>query len=173
MDIYEVLKKRKSVREYDPRPIAEGVLKKIFSAVRYAPSMDNIQPWKFILVRNEDMKISVANQCFGQRFIANASVVVVACANIDEAEGVVGGYMPTYPIDVAAAITYFILGAEAEGLGTCWIGNFKEESLADILGVPNSHRIVAVIPLGYPAEETDSEPRKPVESIMCYDEFRD
>jgi nitroreductase len=83
----------------------------------------------------------------------------------------------TYPIDVSIAVDHMTLAAVEEGLGTCWIGAFYEDKVKEILGIPQSIRVVALLPLGYPAEpvkaaQTGSKHRKPLEEIVAYDGWR-
>ena len=83
----------------------------------------------------------------------------------------------TYPIDVAIAVDHMTLAAVEEGLGTCWIGAFYEDKVKEILGVPQTVRVVALLPLGYPAETANTaegvpKPRKPLEEIVVYDGWK-
>ncbi|MCK5567114.1 MAG: nitroreductase family protein, partial [Actinomycetia bacterium] len=57
------------------------------------------------------------------------------------------------------------------GLGTCWIGAFKEQLVKDILKVPENVKVVALTPLGYPAREASIRSRKPLTEIVCYDKY--
>ncbi|HUT25169.1 MAG TPA: nitroreductase family protein, partial [Sumerlaeia bacterium] len=73
----------------------------------------------------------------------------------------------TYPIDVSIAVDHMTLQAVEEGLGTCWIGAFYEDKAKAILGIPDDVRVVALLPLGYPAEEPPPRPRKALEEIVA------
>jgi len=55
-------------------------------------------------------------------------------------------------VDVTIAVDHMTLAAAAEGLGTCWIGAFYEDRVKEILGIPSNVSVVALLPLGYPAE---------------------
>lgn len=79
MDFYEVIRTRRSIRSYKPDPIPDDVLTRILGAARIAPSGSNRQPWKFIVVRDEELKRRLAIACHNQMFIAEAPVVIVAC----------------------------------------------------------------------------------------------
>lgn len=76
-------------------------------------------------------------------------------------------------VDVSVAFTHLILAAEAEGLGTCWIGSFSNEKVKRILGIPKDVNVVAITPLGYPRDEDfgEPEPRKPLSEIVSFDKF--
>jgi len=100
-----------------------------------------------------------------------APVIIAACAKEEEAYGTMGGYMNSYPIDIAIALEHLILAATEKGLGTCWIGAFKEQLVKDILGVPDNVKVVALTPLGYPAREASVRGRKPLTEIVSYDKY--
>jgi nitroreductase len=171
MEFYDVILKRKSVRKYDPEPIPEKILKKILEAGRIAPSAKNIQPWRFIVIKDPEMKKKVAEACNNQMFMAEADVIVCGCALEKIAYGRMGGSLNSYPIDLAIAFDHMILAATSEGLGTCWIGAFSEEKVKEVLGVPKDVRVVALTPIGYPAEEPKGRPRKELKEIVSYDKY--
>ncbi len=174
MEFYDVIRTRRSIRSYKPDPIPEDVLRRVLEAARIAPSGSNRQPWKFIVVRDEEVKRRLVEACHNQSFIAEAPVVIVACGyNIHYNRG---GYMGDMSmlVDVAIAFTHLILAARAEGLGTCWIGSFDNEAVKRILNIPDDVNVVALTPLGYPKGEGFSEPgsRKSLEEIVSMDRFQ-
>ncbi len=171
MDVHEAITSRRSIRKYKPTPIPEEKLLKVLKATRLAPSFENSQPWKFIIVRNEDLKRQLGQACSNSKFILEAPIIIVACAFPDDAFGLMGGYMNSFPVDVAVAVDHLTLAAVNEGLGTCWIGNFKEEKVQKALSIPEDVRVVAITPLGFPDEEPESSGRKPLEEIICYNKF--
>lgn len=173
MDFYEVIRTRRSIRSYKPDPIPNDVLMRILEAARIAPSGSNRQPWKFILVKNEELKKKLAAACHNQMFIAEAPVVVVACGyNIHWNRGEYMGDLSML-VDVSIAFTHLILAARAEGLGTCWIGSFSNDKVKKLLGIPEDVNVVAITPLGYPKDESFGEPgpRKPLSEIISIDKF--
>jgi len=76
-----------------------------------------------------------------------------------------------YPIDLAIAMDHMTLQAVEEGLGTCWIGSFKEDEVKKILHIPENIRIVELLPLGYPKTIPPARLRKSLEEIVCYDSW--
>jgi nitroreductase len=173
VDFYDVVRTRRSVRSFKRNPIPEEVLSRVLEATRVAPSGSNRQPWKFILVKDDALKQKLVPICDNQRFVANAPLVVVACGQ--ELSFNRGGYMGKMSmlIDVSIAFTHLILAARAEGLGTCWIGAFKNEEIKKLLGVPKGYEIVAATPLGYPSEDVFTEPadRKNLDEIVSENHF--
>lgn len=171
MELLEAMKSRRSVRKYQPTPVPEEILKEVLSAARMAPSGANAQAWKFIIVTDEELKRRLVQACNGQKFIAEAPVVIVGCGFPDDAYGTIGGYMNGYVMDVTIAMDHLILAAASAGLGTCWIGEFKEEKVVEILGIPPDVKVVALTPLGYPDEAPQKRSRKDMAELVCYDKF--
>ncbi len=171
MDFYEVIKKRRSVRKYKPDPIPDDVLKRILEAGRIAPSAKNIQPWKFVVIKNPENKKRIAEACRGQHWVADADVIVCGCALEKIAWGRMGGYMSSFAVDLAIAMDHIILAAANEGLGTCWIGAFEEKKVKELLNIPEDVRVVALTPIGYPAEEPKDRGRKDFKEIFVYEKY--
>lgn len=173
MEFHEVVRTRRSIRAFRPYPIPEEALNRVLEAARIAPSGSNRQPWKFIVVRDEELRKRLAAACRNQGFVAEAPVVVVACGydiGYDR-----GGYMGDMSVlvDVSIAFTHLILAARAEGLGTCWIGAFNNDEVKDVLDIPEDVNVVAVTPLGYPRDDGFAEPgsRKPLAEIISEEKF--
>ena len=171
MDIYEAILTRKSVRAFTSQAIPEDVLKRVLEAGRHAPSANNFQEWRFVVVRDAQSREKLSRIACRQSFVATAPVVLACCA-----EG--GDHLMTcgqlsYPIDVALAVDHITLCAAAEGLGSCWIGAFYEDEVKQILGIPASIRVVALLPLGYPS---DPQPvrklRLSLERIVSYESWK-
>lgn len=171
MSVLEAIQKRQSIRKYKEEPIPENILCRVLEAARLAPSGKNLQPWKFILVRDEALKKKLAIASAGQFFIAKAPIVVVACGFPDNCYSRLGRYMKSWPVDVAIALEHLILQAQEEGLGTCWIGAFEEREVKAILHIPEDVKVLALTPLGYPDQEPSARRRKPLEKIISYDGF--
>ncbi|MDI6916214.1 MAG: nitroreductase family protein [Thermoplasmatales archaeon] len=171
MDVYEAIKNRKSIRKYKSTPIPEEKLKKILGAMRLAPSAKNLQPWKFVIVRDEEIKRKLIPACNNQKFIAEAPIIIAGCAFEDECYTYMGGYTSSYPVDLGIAFDHLMLAATSEGLGTCWIGSFKEEKVKEVLGIPKNVRVVGLTPVGFPDESPEAKPRKNLSEIVCYDKY--
>ncbi len=144
----------------------------VLRAVRWAPSAENLQPWKFVVVRDEDRKQRLAAACPKDKWLAEAPVVVVACALLDEAEATIGGFMNSYPVDLGFAMAYLSLAAHNEGLSTCWLAVFSEERVKEALALPEGVRVLGLTPLGYANEEPPSSGRKQLAEIVSYDRFQ-
>ncbi len=173
MDFYEAIRTRRSVRSFKEDKIPEEVLNRVLEAARVAPSGGNRQPWRFILVKDDTLRQKMISACNNQRFIADAPLIVVACGQRLATNR--GGYMGEMGVllDVAIAFTHLILAARAEGLGSCWIGAFKNDVIKKLLKVPEEYEVVAITPLGYPSEDVFTEPRsrKNLDEIVSLNKF--
>lgn len=171
MDLPEVARARRNVQRFQPAPVPEEVVRALFQMVRLAPSVENMQPWKFVLVTDEEVKAKVAAAASNQKWIAEAPIVVVALALLDHSDGLVGGYMSSYAVDVAFAIDHLLLAAVHQGLGACYVNAFDDERLRELVGAPPDARVVGVIPLGYPAEVPEPPGSKNASEILSYDAY--
>jgi len=201
LEVYDAIQKRRSVRQYRPDKIPEGILNKLLSAMRLAPSGGNRQPYKFIVIQSDETKKKVAAACRwyparpnGQEFISEAPVVIVACGSDKEAviryyqddkaflalgEAIADklgldtlAYQSLMPLDLAIALDHLTLMATAEGLGTCWVAALDERELKQLLSVPEDWKVLAVMPIGYPISWPQPRPRKPLDQIVCYEKYR-
>lgn len=172
MDLMDAIKTRRSIRRYKETPVPEHLLKEVLNAARLAPSADNAQPWRIIVVMDEKSKLKLAAASNGQKFIAEAPVVLVICGLPDEAFSTIGGHMSAHVIDAAIAVDHITLAAHALGFGTCWIGWFKEEKVREVLGIPEDVPVVALTPLGYPAESPGRTPRKNLEDLVKFERYQ-
>lgn len=172
MSVLQVIRDRRSVRRYNGDPVPEETLARVLEAARMAPSAKNIQPWKFVVVRDRETKVGLAKAAFGQSFMSEADIVVAACGFPEKAYPRQGSFMNSWPIDVAIAFEHLVLQAAEEGLGTCWIGAFDEAAAKAVLGVPADVRVMAMTPLGWPMESPRPRGRKPLDDIVSYDRYR-
>ncbi len=169
MDVFTAISQRYSVRAYKTKDVEEDKLKKILEAGRLSPSANNFQDWKFIIVKNKETRKKLAKAAFGQSFIGEAPVVIVACGT--EPKAMLACGQPAHTVDVSIAFAYMILQAFELGLGTCWIGAFSEEQAKKVLSVPDNVRVVAMTPLGYPDEPPSQKSRRPLDQIICYEKY--
>lgn len=149
MDFYDVIRTRRSVRSYKNEPVPAATLRRVLEAARLAPSANNLQPWKFIVIRDEQLRKKVAEISFSQSFIAEAPVVIVCCGKrYHDSYSWIADHM--YLVDVTIATDHLTLAARNEGLGTCWIGAFDRDALKRLLTIPEDHDPIVLTPLGYP-----------------------
>lgn len=175
----EAIKHRKSVRKFKEKAVEDEKLNEILEAARLAPSGNNKQPWFFIVIKDDHLKQEVVVATNNQMWIASAPVVIVAiadiCARSENYAGMLvdeetSGFDLKRAIrDTAIAVTHMLLEVDNQGLGACWCGAFRQEGIRPALGIPEDKFVLAVIPVGYPAEEPKAKPRKDLKSILRYE----
>ncbi|MBO3803302.1 MAG: nitroreductase family protein [Candidatus Brockarchaeota archaeon] len=170
MDVFEAVRTRRSIRRYEERPVEEEKLQRVLEAGRLSPSAANRQPWHFIVVREASAKERLRSS-YGEEWFAGAPVIIVVCADPSLAWRRRDGE-EVWKIDAAIALQTMVLCAWDEGLGTCWICAFDEKAAKEALGIPNGIRVVAMTPLGYPAERKEPvTQRKRLNEIVHYERW--
>jgi nitroreductase len=162
LDVFEAMERRHSVRSFEEdRDVAEDAVEKLLRYACLAPSAGNVQPWRFMVIRDSETKRRLSQAALGQGFVAAAPVVIVVCTDLTAHASSYGRRgVELYSIqDTAAAIENLLLAATSIGLGTCWVGAFREEEASRVLELPQDLRPVALIPVGY-AGRRGSQPHK-------------
>jgi nitroreductase len=173
LEVFEAIRGRRSVRAFRDRNVTEEIVDQLIDAAHWAPSAGNIQPWEFIIVRKPDIKKRLAKAALEQTSIIDAPVVIVVCADENRSMQRYGDRGKTLFClqDTAAAVQNILLTAHSLGLGSCWIGAFTEEEAEEILQLPQHTRPVAIIPVGYPAENPLPRNRRPANQITHFETF--
>lgn len=173
MSFLELAKKRCSVRSYQDRPVEEDKLMQVLEAGRVAPSAVNFQPWFFVVLREEEQRKKVA-ETYARDWIKEAPVLIAICGDHGRSWRRPDG-KDHCDIDVAIAIDHMTLAAAELDLGTCWICNFDVMKCHKILNLPHQLEVIALLPLGYPADKADpgrhDSKRKKMEEIVHWNEF--
>lgn len=173
MELSEAIRGRRSIRAFKPDNVSGKEVEKLIAAATSAPSAGNIQPWEFIIVTKPEMKRKLVEAAWGQSFIEQVPVVVVVCANEDRAaQGYGERGKSLYCLqDTAAAIQNMLLTAYSGGLGTCWIGAFKEDRVKDVMKIPAGVKPVAIVPVGYPAVSPSPRRKRPLDDVVHHETF--
>lgn len=173
MDLYSTIKTRRSVRSFKEEEVSQEVLEKILKAGIWAPSAGNQQSWEFIVVKDESNQEELVRGALGQNFIAEAPVVIVVGANKKRSAQRYGerGKKLYCLLDAAAAIQNMLLTAHALGLGSCWIGAFRNEEVKEVVRFPEYVRPVAIIPIGKPAESPSIPSRYPLDQVVHEEQY--
>lgn len=182
MELMDIIKKRKSVRKYTPKPIEREKLIKCIEAARLAPSVDNLQPWRFIVIDDPEMKKNFCSHiCRGifrpTGFIEDAPVIIIILAKLNFIIHKIGKIVTKinlHLLDIGIAGEHLVLRAQELGIGTCWINRFNAKKANKYLGLRRKYRVVSLIALGYPARgATRNKPDHPIEKILYFnDDFR-
>jgi nitroreductase len=168
MEFFDLIHKRQSIRAYQDRQVENDKIEKILKATNIAPSAGNLQAYEIFLVSDKDQRAALAQATLGQDFISQAPVVLVFCKHPARSEwryhqrGV-----SLYTIqDATIACTYAMLAAVDLGLGCVWVGAFNDDVVMDVLGNPLDLMAVAMLPIGYPAEEPQARPRRSLDELV-------
>jgi nitroreductase len=178
----KLVERRFSLRRYDAdRRLSDHDLLFIFEAARLAPSAENSQPWRFVIVRDPAVRARLARECFSgmylpTRFAGEAPAIVALCANrarIIKRAGELILQTALYQLDCGIAGEHLALAAAERGIGSCWIGWFNKRKARKVLGLPPYIEVVALIALGYPREGTPARRkiRQPLSSIVSLDRW--
>jgi nitroreductase len=169
----DIAKKRFSVRKFKLQLVEQEKLAIVLEAGRIAPSACNNQPWFFIVVK-EKGNLEKLWGTYARDWFRQAPVVIVICGDHRQSWKRSDG-KDHCDIDVAIAVDHMTLAAADIGLGTCWVCNFNRVVCSSILDLPPYIEPVALLPLGYPAEETLSDrpesKRKNTDAIVFYEKF--
>ena len=164
MTVMDAIRNRRSIRSYTSDPIPQEKLDMCFEAIRLAPSGGNRQPWRFILVQCPQLRSAMVAACNGQSFVGEAPLIVVACALPAASDK--GAY-----VNLSIPIDHLQLAAYEQGLGTCWIGAFKEDDVKQLLRIPEDVRVVHIMTVGYAAKPGEDRGRKAKEEIFVQDHW--
>jgi len=154
VEFSKVIASRRAIRAYKSIPVEEEKLQKLYKALQLAPSGNNRQPFKFIFVKDEEKRKLIAEKACSQEFVRQAPILMVACCEKGES------------FNAAIAVDHMILAATDEGLGTCWVAWFEKDVIREILDIPSDYDIPIIVPIGYPDENPDARPRKPISEIV-------
>jgi nitroreductase len=149
----DAIYQRRSVRTFKSDLIDRDIITKLLQDAQMAPSAGNLQARDFIVVTDSSIKEKLSKAALDQKFLVQAPVVIVLCANIPRSSRVYGSRGELYSIqDATASVMVLMLAAHEMGLATCWVGAFNEKNVAKILMIPPDIRPLCMVPLGYPAE---------------------
>jgi nitroreductase len=165
-----LFERRFSCRSFADTPLDRNAITPLLDAGRWAPSGGNLQPWRFVVVRDRALREQLARAAYKQDFLAQAPVVIAVCAVPGESARIYGDRgRDLYCLqDTAAAAENLLLAAADAGLGGCWVGAFDETRVAGLLPLATGWRPVAILALGYPAEEEPQRSRRPIDEIVLW-----
>lgn len=188
---------RRSVRAYKSEPVSDETLTALLTLTGRAPSAFNLQPWRFVVVRDQGLKESLSAAAYGQKQIVSAPVVVAIYADMEDTmahldetvhpglpadkreatlamlRGTFGGMTPEARgvwgnSQANIALGYLLLLAKAEGLDTSPMLGFEPAKVKALLGIPEHATITALVTLGYGAEEGFVSHRHELSRIATY-----
>lgn len=163
-DLMETIRNRRTIRRFEPDPVADEKVEMILEAGRWAPSFSNLQPWKFIVIKDPGLKRAIdqaAKESVLHWGVHEAPVLILVCVDrrID----------PLHAIETGAAATQnMTLMAHNLGLGSGWIGVMGTEAetgIQKILKFPETMRVVSLVPVGV-SKESPKINRKSLQELV-------
>ena len=165
MNFVENMLTRRSIRKFKNEPVSEEVLNNILEAGRLSPSATNMQPWHFVIVRNNKEKDIFSFGGFN-KFVNDAPFIILGLYKQSEAM-----IEKLSLMDVTIALQSMVIAAWVQGVGSCWMGAFDEKSLKDTLNLPVDSRIVGAVAFGIPDENPSQPSKKPLVEIFHFDKW--
>jgi len=165
METLEAIIGRRVVRTFAARPVEPAQLEQIVRAGRHAMSARNLQPWQFIVIRDAARLRELGGLCTTGRFVADAPAAIVVLKDTANARWA--------DVDCAQAVQNMATAAWSLGLGTCWVGNFDGQKIAQLLDVPAGWAVFTILPFGYPdpASPPQVKPLKQPADVVHYERF--
>ncbi len=164
MEFFEVIKQRKSIREYSEEKVTEQLIRQIIDTGRLAATARNEQPWEFIVAYDKDTLKRICNICPNGPFIKDASSLIAVFSKNTK----------YYLEDCSAATQNMLLAIEALGLGGCWIAGDKKDYIEDIrkiFNVPEGYRLVSMVSVGYSKKKQGPKPKRILEDVLHWEKW--
>jgi nitroreductase len=161
----QIIQNRRSVREFEQRPIPHEILTKIVDCGRMAPSARNIQPWHFVVITDTAILDSLAGLAPNGLFIKEAAACIAVCAD---------GTSKYFLEDGVAATENILIAAKSLDIGSCWVAGHKKPYADDVrklLGMPDGMELISLLALGYAATEPECPDKKPLSEILHWEKF--
>ena len=151
MKAMDAIVSRRSIRKYTSQAVSDEVVRELLSAAMSAPSAGNQQPWQFVVIRSRRILDQVPSVHPYSQMIREAGLAILVCGDL-QLETHAGFWVQ----DCSAATQNLLLAAHAKGLGAVWLGVYPREArvagLRQLLGLPDHVIPLALVPVGYPAE---------------------
>ncbi|WP_457574982.1 nitroreductase family protein [Desulfolithobacter sp.] len=161
--VQEAIYRRRSIREFTDQPVPMDLLRRIVTAGIWAPSGLNNQPWRFVLVCDEDVRHRLATLTHYSHIVKGAAALIVVYLDTEAM------YDPVKDHQAAGAcIQNMLLAVEELGLGAVWLGQIlkNKKQVNEVLGLDDRYDLMAVIALGYPSHRNQQSRRKPLEDFI-------
>jgi nitroreductase len=172
LEVYEAALGRRSVRSFQPKAVPTALIEKMLEAARWAPSASNIQPWKFIVVKDPsmvDMIRKVSPGIFGK-----PTALIVVCSDQERAYRLGGEQGRDYftIVDTALATENIVLVAHSLGLATCIVKSFAASAVSELLDIPDHAKPELIVTVGYAREVAKPPPKLTLNEVAYTDRFR-
>jgi nitroreductase len=171
---------RRSIRRYINRPVERDKILVCLEAARLAPSADNAQPWRFLVLDDMDLKLQFCDEVFSgiysvSKFAKQAPVLILILARLNIIAHKIGKQIQDihfHLLDIGISGEHIVLQAEELGLGTCWIGWFNTRKARKVLKIPRDYKIISLISMGYYEQKPSKlKKRRELDEIVWFNEI--
>ncbi len=178
-DMLEIIKSRRSIRNYQDKAVPDELLDKVLEAVQWSPSWANTQCWEIVVVKDQGIKqklqAALPPTNPANKAMVEAPVVLVLCGQLNKS-GSYKGQVTTkfgdwFLFDLGIATQSICLAAQSLGLGTVVVGLFDHNQAKQVVGLPDGYELVAMLPLGYPAKEPAAPKRREISEFAHREKF--
>lgn len=157
-DFIDFCQHRRSTRSFSSKHLDQEVIADIIIAASFAPSIGDLQPWEFVVVRDQEKISELSSLCPANEWVSQAPVVLAVIANTARVETYHGSEAVLFARDsCCAAIQNALLAAHQKGVGACWVSQFDSEDMRSALSAPSDREVVAIVALGYEDDSTRSK----------------
>lgn len=180
MELEKAIASRRSVRKYADKPVEREKINACLEAARLAPSACNSQPWHYVVLDDPKIKDAFCKEAFSgvysmTKWAEKAPVIIAVVSDAGNFTSRIGNFFRRtefYLVDQGISGEHLALRAHDLGLGTCWIGWLNSDKAAKFLKLPKGKKVEHLFALGYPAEEPQARPRKSLQEIVSYNEYK-
>ena len=169
MELLPEIKNRVTANTFEDQRIDDESLQRILDAGRIAPSAKNRQPWRFIVLTDPEIKEKLKHSAYGDERFTDAPAIIAACTTN------IGYRMPngelSYPIDLSFAVSFMMIQAEHENLGSALITTYREDEVKNLLTIPYSMKVVMMLLIGKVIKNNDKESRLPMNRVVSFDHW--
>jgi len=154
MEMLNIIKSRRSIRKFKEEPVPDSIIYEILEAGRWSPSGRNNQPWRFVVIKNRDIKEKLASLTKYTKIVNNSDFCITIFFHTPS------GYDRDKDLmSIGACIQNMLLQAHASGIGSVWLGEIlkNKEKINPILEIGEENENMALIAFGYPDEDGDSD----------------
>ncbi|MBW1974697.1 MAG: nitroreductase family protein [Deltaproteobacteria bacterium] len=179
MELKKAIMERRSIRNFEDKPVTDDQIAEMLEAVKWAQSWANTQCWEVIVVKDpatkEKLQATLAKGNPATKSMKQAPVIFVICGKL-KAAGYYKGQVTTkfgdwFMFDLGIATQNLCLRAHDLGLGAVVVGLFDHDKVKEILGIPDGYEVVVMVPTGYPAKVPSAPKRREISEFTHYDKF--
>jgi len=173
MILSKYLEKRRTYKKFLNKKISKLKLSQILDAITYAPNAGNLQNWRLIVIEDKKTKEKLIKSSYDQEWISECPILIVVCSDNEEIERYFGkkNSKKFGTQGCAAGIQNMLLKAEELNIASSWCAISNEKIIRELLKIPDSITLEAIICLGYSSEKPSTPLRTEISNLIHYEEW--